>query len=42
MWLEFHPSHHLGGWNTNHVVGNPTCIQRVENMMLSAFSNFEN
>ena len=42
MWLEFHPSHHLGGWNTNHVVGNPTCIQRVENMMLSLFFNFEN
>ena len=42
MWLEFHLSHHLGGWNTNHVVGNPTCIQRVENMMLSDFFNFEN
>ena len=40
-WLEFHPSCHLSGWNSNYGVGNPTCHKVFENWMLEVFANFQ-
>ena len=40
-WLEFHPSRHVSGWNSNCVVGNPTWHNGIENWMLEVFANFQ-